>query len=228
MSAHRIRYGGLLLAALLLLGFPRGAEAQTTTDVRGTIQLRLSGGLRLTNPEYDVPPFVADLYDQRSYIQAEADVPLSQALSVSAVLAFLRDSDRYARICPASCPDIETGFRLFMPEARVKYHRRQRSSDLYVGAGVGYGFGRLTEQEAAEGVRPVGRPLGEASRASASGPDFSFFSGFSYNPTRRLSLFGETGYRSLKADFSSEDDAFSPPPYRFDGPFALAGVGLAL
>ena len=181
-------------------------------------------------PEYDqdlVTPRSEDLLDQRFYGQAELDVALSRAVSVSAAFAFLRSSARYEDpICPfiGPCFDTESrhAFRFFAPEVRAKYHRRQRSSDLYVGASVGYGFARLSYETTTDSGS-----FGDDRQASALGPSFSFFSGFSYDLTRRFSLFGEAGYRSLKADFS-EKDAFNPPPYRFTGPFALMGVGLIL
>ncbi|MGI9174888.1 MAG: hypothetical protein ACR2GR_06180 [Rhodothermales bacterium] len=233
---RRAGYGGLLFAALLLLSLSHSVEAQTTADVRGTVQLRLSGGLRLTNTEYDpdlVTPRSENLLDRRSYGQGEVEVSLSSAISVSAVLAFLAARDRYEdRICPFAGPCFEMAshlaLRFFMPEARVKYHRRLRRSDLYVGAGVGYGFGRLTEQVTTEASGVDGRSIDRGRQANASGLSFSFFTGFSYDLTRRFALFGEAGYRSLKADFSPEEDAFNPPPYRFTGPFALMGIGLTL
>ena len=226
---RRYGYSGLLVIVLLALGVAYRAEAQTTSDVQGAVQLRLSGGLRLANPEYaDLRPFVADVYDQRFYGQAEADVALSRALSISAAFIFLRDNDRYAIPCIVACPDREPKLRLLVPEARVKYHRRQRRSDLYAGIGAGYGFGRLTDREAADGIWADVRLLYEDRRTSASGPSFSFFTGFAYNLTRRFAFFGEIGYRSLKTDFSSEDDTFNPSPYRFTGPFSSAGVGLTL
>ena len=194
------------------------------------VQLRLSGGLRLTSTEYDqdlVTPRSEDLLDQRFYGQAELDVALSQAISVSAALALLANRSRYEDgICGTfgSCWTVHStaAFRFFAPELRVKYHRRQQRSDLYVGAGVGYGFARLTYETTTDPGS-----FEDDSRANASGPSFSFFTGLSYNLTRQFSLFAEAGYRSLKANFSPQD-AFNPPPYRFTGPFSSAGVGLTL
>ena len=221
---RRADYGGLLFAMLLLFSFSHKAEAQPTADVRGTVQLRLSGGLHLTKQVHDsFNSRLADLFDQRFYGQAELDGALSRAVSVSAALALLANRDRYKDgICgivpPCWTVQSNATFLFAVPELRAKYHRKQRSSDLYVGAGIGYGLAYLSSSSDSYEEREI----------KASGPVFSIFSGYSHTISRRFSLFAEAGYRSLKADFSPEDGPFDPPPYRFTGPFALMGIGLTL
>ena len=214
-------YGGLLLATLLLLSFAHEAEAQSAADVRGTVQLRLSGGLRLAELGNEGSGFpYSNLFNQRFYGQAEAHFLLSRAFSVSTALLF--SADRYKNaFCPflPPCVSVDAAFYFAAPEVRLKYHRQQEGVDHYLGVGISYGFADVRRRKRTSAPHLFAR---------SPKPGFTILSGFSYAFARRFSFFAEGGYRWLEVDFPERGAGFDPLTYRFTGPFGLAGVGLNL
>lgn len=221
-------------------------KAQPDSSAEGFIHaahLRISGALTIQNesPRYVASPF-KDFYDRHSIVQGEVDLFLTPNVSVAPVLGFFADRNRDdididcgVGPCPSPIGHYRTTLLFFIPELRVKYHRPSSTSDLYVSAGLAYGFGRMKLSQQFTSPQTGYPSRSGTARDHASGWGITVLTGFSYRVFKKTSLFLEAGYRHLKTS-PFEDDPDEPgsaadidaPPLNLTGPFGSAGLAFEL